>query len=166
MKVVTKKHQLTPKIYRRICMRSIIKKQWWLPLALFGGVVALNILLNLTIYRNIWIYFFAILGPSLWYLFWWIQFTGAPHLTQLKPFFEKFIYEFSSKDIILRVNQKEGVQLKWENIQSAEKTEDAFILYISVAQIIHLPFKIFQNENDLRFMEKMILERKNLLKSK
>ncbi|TAG91679.1 MAG: YcxB family protein [Bacteroidetes bacterium] len=164
MKVITKKYQLTPQLYRTICMQKVLAKKYWQPLALFGGLFALNLLINLTLYRNYWMFIFAILAPIIWYLFWLAQFTAAPNLPQLKPFFEKFMYEFTSREIVLKVNQKEGVQLKWENISSAEKTKDAFILHIGLGQILYLPFKIFNNDTDLKFMEEGILKRKNLLK--
>ncbi|TAG03337.1 MAG: YcxB family protein [Cytophagia bacterium] len=164
MKVITKKYQLSPKIYRTICMKGVLKKKWWQPLALFAGLFALNLLISLTLYYNYWMYIFAILAPTLWYLFWWVQFTASPNLPQLKPFFEKFMYEFTSRDIVLKVNAKEGVQLKWENIVAAEKTNEAFILHIGLGQILYLPFKIFNNDTDLKFMEEGILKRKNLLK--
>jgi hypothetical protein len=163
MIVKTKKYQLEPKLYRRICMQQILRTQWWLPVSIFGGLIVLNLLLNL-IYPNIWIFFLAPLGLFGWYWFWWIQFTGAPHLAQMKPMFEKFSYEISGKDILMRVNQKEGMQMKWEMIKRAEKTKDAYLLIFSQAQFIHLPFKIFNSESDMRFAE-AIMRRKNLLKA-
>jgi hypothetical protein len=162
MIVKTKKHQLDPKIYRKVCLRNTLKTQWWLPVSIFTGIIVLNLLLNL-VYFNTWIFFFAPLGVLLYYWFWWIQFTGAPHLAQMKPMFEKYMYEISSKDILMKVKPNEGAQIKWENIKSAEKTKDAYLLFMSKAQFIHLPFKIFNSDNDLRFTE-AILKRKNLIK--
>ncbi|MCU0446630.1 MAG: YcxB family protein [Microscillaceae bacterium] len=161
MIVKTKKYQLDPKTYRRICMQQIFKTQWWLPISIFAGLIVLNLLLNL-VYPNIWIFFLAPLGLLGWYGFWWVQFTGAPYLAQMKPMFEKFSYEISGKDILMRVNQKEGMQMKWEMVKRAEKTKDAYLLIFSQAQFIYLPFKIFNSDNDMRFTE-AIMKRKNLL---
>ena len=157
MIVKTKKYQLDNKIYRKIALRNVLKNQWWLPTAIFFGIIVLNLLLNL-VYTNTWIFYFAPISLLLYYLFWLFQFTGAPHLEQLKP----MSYEISGKDILMKVSVKEGMQIKWDNIKSAVKTKDAYILYFSKAQFIYLPFKIFNSDNDLRFTE-ALLKRKNLL---
>jgi len=75
------------------------------------------------------------------------------------------MYEIGSQHIILKEKETspQGMQIKWEMIKSAEKHKDAFVLYLSIAQFIYLPFKIFQNDNDMKFTE-AILRRKNLLK--
>jgi hypothetical protein len=162
MIVKTKKYQLPKKTYRKIGLSNVLKTQWWLPVSIFFGVIVLNLLLNL-VYTNIWIYIFAPIGLLLYYLFWWVQFTGAPELEQMKPMFEKFTYEISGKEILMKKNAKEGMQMKWEMIKSAQKTKDAYLLMFSKAQFIYLPFKIFNSDNDLRFTD-AILRRKNLLK--
>lgn len=164
MIVKTKKYQLEPKIFRRIGLWNTIKGQWWLPAAIFGGIIILNLLLNL-VYPNIWIYFFAPLGVWFYYLFWWVQFTGAPHLEQNKVMFEKFTYEIDSRFITMKANAKEGMQLKWDMIREVQMKNDAFIFYVSKAQFVYLPFKIFNNQNDIRFVESLI-RRKKLLPEK
>jgi hypothetical protein len=162
----TRKYELDKKVYRRICLRSVMKQKWWIPAAIFAGVVVLNLLLNL-VYRNYWIYFFAPLGALGYYWFWWIQFTGAPHLPQMKEWFKKYMYEISSQHILMKEKEtsQQGMQIKWDMIKSAEKQQDAYILFISTAQFIYLPFSIFQNETDRKFTES-ILRRKNLLPEK
>ncbi len=163
MIVKTKKHQLTPKTYKQVCMREVLKTRWWQPLAIFGGVVAFNLLLWL-VYFNYWIFFFAPFGAWLWYAFWWVQFTGAPQLPQLKPMFEKFYFEISSKELLMKINPKEGMKIEWKDVKKIEKTKDGFLLFLSPAQFIELPFKVFENDNDLRFVEEMVFKRNNFLK--
>ncbi|NJO03649.1 MAG: YcxB family protein [Bacteroidia bacterium] len=163
MIIKTKKYQLDSKTYRKIAMKNILLSQWWLPTAIFFGIIILNLLLNLTVYENLWIYFLAPVGAGLYYLFWLVQFTGAPHLEQMKPMFQKLNYEISGKEILMKMNARQGMQMKWEMIKSAEKSKDAFILFFSKAQFLHLPFRIFNSDNDLRFTE-ALLKRKNLLK--
>jgi hypothetical protein len=160
----TRKYELDLKVYRRICLNNVMKQRWWIPVAIFGGIIVLNLLLNL-VYRNTWIYFFAPLGAFMYYGFWWVQFTGAPHLPQMKEWFKKYMYEISSQHIMLKEKEtaQQGMQIKWEMIKSAEKNKEGFVLFISVAQFIYLPFKIFQNDTDMKFTE-AILRRKNLLK--
>lgn len=155
----TKKYQLDTKIYRKIGMNQVFKTQWWLPLSIFGGIIVFNLLLNL-VYFNTWIFYFAPISLLLYYLFWLVQFTGAPQLPQMKLMFEKFNYEITSKDILMKVNQKEGMQIKWEMVKKVEKTKDAYILILSQVQFIYLPFKIFATDNDLRFFDKLLQNKK------
>ena len=50
----------------------------------------------------------------------------------------------------------------WDMIKSAKKAEDHFLLSLSKAQFIYLPFRIFNNPNDVKMME-AYLKRKNLI---
>lgn len=77
--------------------------------------------------------------------------------------FEKLSYEIDSRQILIRLNAKEGSILQWSMIKKASKQKDHFLLEISKGQIIHLPFKIFNSDNDIRFME-TILRKKSFIK--
>jgi hypothetical protein len=55
--------------------------------------------------------------------------------------------------------------IKWENVRKAIIGKDYFLLIITKAQLIHLPFKIFNSEHEKKFME-TILRRKGYLKEK
>lgn len=163
MTVKTKKYQLNTKTYIKLGMRNMLKQHWWfwfIP----AGIIILNIVLNLTVYKNIWIYFMAPLVALLYWLFWAIQFMGVTQLPQNKVMFEKFVYEIDSRFVLMKVNTKEGMQINWNMITKAEKLKDAYLLTMSKAQFIHLPFKIFTSENDIKFVE-MILRRKELIKA-
>ena len=159
MIVKTKKCQLDTNVYRKIGLKNIIKDQIWLPIAIFVGLLALNGIINIW-YRNWWMFIFAFVGAGLWYAFWWIQFTGVPKLPQNQIMFEKLYYEFSSPQILIKRNEKEGMQIKWEMIKSVEKTADAFILYMGRAQFFHFPFKIFPTEHDLKMFETIMKRKK------
>jgi hypothetical protein len=74
-------------------------------------------------------------------------------------------YEITSQQILIKLNPKQGMPMKWESIKRAFVGKDFFLLVISKAQFIYLPFKIFNSENERKFME-TILKRKNLLKQK
>jgi hypothetical protein len=52
--------------------------------------------------------------------------------------------------------------MPWENIKKVSRSKDAYVLKLSLVQYIHLPFDIFQTENDLKHTEKLF-ERKGLL---
>jgi hypothetical protein len=53
--------------------------------------------------------------------------------------------------------------IKWEQIKRAWMSKDAFTFVISKVQFIHLPFRIFNAENQVKFIE-TILKRKGYLK--
>jgi hypothetical protein len=158
----TKKYALEPKTYINLAMRQWAKDQWkwaFIPLALLIG----NVILNVTgAYHNWWIYVVVVLGALLYVLFWGIQFTGVTQLEQNKPLFQKYVYEIDSRQILMRINAKEGGIIKWDMIQSARKTKDAYLLMMGKHQFLHLPFAIFNSDNDLRFMDSL-LKRKSLL---
>ncbi len=77
--------------------------------------------------------------------------------------FEKFSYEISSQQIIMKLNAREGMPMKWDQIKKANLEKDSFVLFVNKAQIIHLPFKIFNSENERKFLIS-ILRNKGLLK--
>jgi hypothetical protein len=77
--------------------------------------------------------------------------------------FEKLAYEITSQQILVKVDAKRGMPIKWETIKRAVVGKDAFVLIINKAQLIHLPFKIFKSQNEVKFIE-TILKRKGLAK--
>lgn len=184
MIVKTKKYALDQKTYINLALRQWVKDNWkwaFVPLAL----ILLNVVLSLTkVYPNYWIYIVIVLLTVLYVLFWAIQITGIAQMEQSKALFQKYIYEIDSRQILMRINAKEGGILKWTQIDSAVKDKDAYILFLdsseamantkagwfaktvtkglAKAQFIYLPFNIFTSENDLRFMD-ALLKRKSLL---
>ncbi|WP_247236243.1 YcxB family protein [Telluribacter sp. SYSU D00476] len=161
--VKTKKYALDNKKYISLAMRHFIKTQWkwvFVPLAL----ILVNAILGITgVYPNIWIYVTIFVGVILYLLFWVIQFTGITQLEQYKPLFEKYQYEIDNRQILMKINQKEGGVMKWEQIQEVYKDKEAFVMVISRGQFIYLPYSIFNSEHDLKVMER-ILKQKNFLK--
>ena len=165
MIIKTRKYKLENKTYVTLAMKHLLRTQWkWAAIPV--AIILLNVVLNVTgVYHNLWIYFMAPLAVLLYLLFWFIQFTGVTQMEQSKPMFQKFAYEIDSRQILMKLNTKEGMQLKWENIKEAYKEKEHFLLFFSRVQFLHLPFSIFNSENDIRFMES-ILKRKNLIKEK
>ena len=162
MIVKTRKYKLENSTYIKLAMKHLLRTQWyWAAVPL--GIIILNIILNVTgLYPNIWIYFMAPLAIVLYLLFWAIQFTGVTQLEQNKVLFQKLLYEIDGRQILIKLNSKEGMQMKWEMIKKAYKEKDHFLLVVSKAQFIHLPYSIFNSENDIRFTESL-LRRKNLI---
>lgn len=160
--VKTKKFALDKKEYVRIAMRQLWEKQKiWTLLPL--GLLLLNAILSLTgVYPNIWIYIVVIVGALLYVGFWWVQFTGVTQLAQYKQLFDKYMYEIDSRQILVKTSPKEGGIMQWEQIQSAYKSKDAYILVMSRGQFLHFPFTVFNSEHDIRLFER-ILKQKNLL---
>jgi len=161
--VRTKKYALPTKKYTRLALSHLVKDQlkWvWIPVALIIG----NVILNVTdTYPNIWIYIMIVIGVLLYALFWVIQFVGVTQLEQYKPMFEKYQYEIDPRQIILKINQKEGGVMKWEQIQSAYQDKEGFVLVISRGQFLYFPYSIFNSEHDQKIVAR-ILKQKNLLK--
>jgi hypothetical protein len=158
MIVKTKNYRLDKKTYISIALSSILKKQGWIAAAAAFAICLMYIWIP-----SIWWFIGAFVGLGLYLLFWWVQFYGVTQLEQGKMLFEKFMYEISSKDIIMKINPREGMPLKWDQIQRAQISKDAFVLFVNKAQIIHLPFKIFNTENERKFVAS-VLRAKGLAK--
>ncbi len=184
MIVKTKKYALDQKTYINIALRQWVKDNWkWAFVPL--GLILLNVVLSLTnVYPNYWIYIVIVLLTIIYVLFWAIQITGIAQMEQSKALFQKYVYEIDSRQILMRINAKEGGILKWTQIDSVIKDKDAYILFLdnadamsnvkanwfaktvtkglAKAQFLYLPFNIFTSDNDLRFTE-ALLKRKGLL---
>lgn len=160
MIVRTKNYKLDKKTYINLAFKSVIKKQGWI--AALGAIV---ICLGYAIpgAQSIWWFIAAFIGLALYLLFWYIQFYGVTQLEQGKMLFEKFHYEISSKEILMKINPREGMPLKWDQIKRAEIGKDFFALFINKAQIIYWPFKIFNTENERKFVTS-ILKTKGIIK--
>lgn len=184
MIVKTKKYALDQKTYINIALRQWLKDNWkWAFVPL--GLIILNVILNVTgAYPNIWIYIVIVLLTILYVLFWAVQITGIAQMEQSKALFQKYVYEIDSRQILMRINAKEGGILKWSQIDSVIKDKEAYILFLdnteatknvkanwiartvtkglAKAQFLYLPFNIFTSDNDLRFTD-ALLKRKGLL---
>ncbi len=160
MVIKTKKYGLSKKQYINMCLKSVLKEFWWvwfIPLA----IMLLPIFISGAFW---WCFSITLLLIVLYLGFWYIQFTAITQLDQYKMLFEKFSYEIDSRQILMKINAKEGSQITWDKVKKAEKTKDAFILTISRAQFIHLPFDLFKSDLELKFME-TLLRRKGLIKT-
>lgn len=159
MIVKTKKYQLPTGTYIKLGLKNILKEQWWV------GLIALAICLGYFWIPSWWWISMAVLAYALYWLFWVIQFAGVTQMEQNKIMFNKMAYEIDSRQILMKVNAREGMPIKWEMIKKAAVTKEAFLFIMSKAQFIYLPFKSFNSENEIRFVE-TILKRKGLLEKK
>ena len=157
MIVKTKKYQLSTKKYIRLGMLNILRSQWWVIL------IALAIASMTFIIPSNWWWIGSLIAFVLYGVFWLIQFAGVPQLEQNKILFERLSYEITSQQILIKLNPKQGMPMKWENIKKAFIGKDFYLLILSKAQFIYLPFRIFNSDNERKFME-TILRRKNYIK--
>lgn len=158
MIVKTKKYQLDKGKYIKLGLGNVLRKQWWV-LLIAIGLAALGFIFP---DEKWWFIGFAIGGFLLYLLFWIIQFAGVTQLEQNAIMFEKLSYEIDSRQVMIKLNQRQGSPVKWDMIKDARKGKDYFLLIMSKAQFIHLPFKVFNSERDIKFME-TILSRKGLI---
>ncbi len=157
MIVKTKKYQLSTKKYIKLGMLNILRSQWWVIL------IALAIAAMTFVIPSIWWWIGSLIAFVLYGVFWLVQFAGVPQLEQNKILFERLNYEITSQQILIKLNPKQGMPMKWENIKRVFIGKDFFLLVLSKAQFIYLPFKIFNSDNERKFME-TILRRKNYIK--
>lgn len=158
MIIKTKKYQLEHSTYKKFALENVVRSWWWaflVPLAMC------------TIYaffpKQIWIPITAVVLTGLYIGFWWIQFSGVIYMEQSKMLFDKLSYQVDSRQIVVMLNAKQGMPIPWEKIQDAKMGKDYFLLIVSKAQLIHLPFKVFNSQNEVKFVES-ILKRKGLIK--
>jgi hypothetical protein len=157
MLVKTRNYRLEKNQYIKMALRSILKRQWW------AGLIAFAICLFYFLIPSVWWIIGGVLAYGLYVLFWFIQFYGVTQLEQGKMLFERFSYEITSQQLLMKLNAREGMPLKWDQIKRVETGKDYFLLFVNKAQLIHLPFKIFNTENERKFVSG-ILKAKGLTK--
>ena len=158
MIVKTKKYQLSTGTYIKLAMFNILRQQWWV----FLVVAAL--MCGAFFIWSIWWIIGPLIALVLYFLFWLIQFAGVTQLEQNKILFERLTYEINSQQVLIKVNPRQGMPLKWDMIKDARIGKDYFLLIVSKAQLVHLPFRIFNTENEKKFVE-TILKRKGYIKA-
>ena len=159
MIVKTKRYKLETKTYIGLAMKNILKEQWWVFL------IALAIMAMYFVIPSIWWIIGAFIALILYLLFWLIQFAGVTQLEQNKILFDKLSYEITSQQVLIKLNPRQGMPLNWNMIKKANVENEAINLFVSKAQIIHLPYRIFNTDNERKFVE-TILRRKGLLQEK
>lgn len=157
MIVKTRKYKLETGKYIKIALAGVLKQQWWVLL------IALAIMSGSLIVWSHWWITGALIAYALYIIFWLIQFAGITQLEQGKILFERLSYEITSQQILIKISSKQGMPIKWEQIKRAKKGKTGFIFWMSKVQLIYLPFKVFNTENERKFIE-TILKRKEYVK--
>lgn len=156
MIIKTKKYKLENKTFIKLGMLNIVREQWWV------GLIYLAINAPVLIFPSWWWFIGATIGLVGYALFWLIQFTGVTQLDQYKTLFEKLSYEIDSRQVLIKLNSKQGMPVNWDMIKKARVEKNAFLLIMSKAQFIYLPYKVFNTDNERKFLES-ILRRKKLI---
>ncbi|MEM6298508.1 MAG: YcxB family protein [Bacteroidota bacterium] len=136
---------------------NIAREWWWawlIPIPIFGILAAFGLWG--------WAIGVTITLVTLYCLFWLAQFAAVTQHENTKILFERFAYEITSRQILIKIDAKRGMPVQWDKIQSAQKKKNHFILRLSRVQFIYLPFSIFKSEHEIKFLE-TILKRKQLL---
>ena len=134
-----------------------MREQWWV------GLIALGIASGTLFIKTPWFIVGALLGLLLYFLFWIIQFWGVTQVEQNQLIFEKLGYEITSQQILIKVSTKQGMPIPWGQLKRAFQGKNYFLLIVSKAHIIHLPYKIFNSKHEIKFIE-TILKRKGFVK--
>ena len=135
-----------------------MKQQGWIAVTAAVAIMALYFWI-----ASIWWIVGAVVAFLLYLLFWYVQFYGVTQLEQGKMLFEKFSYEINSQQILMKINPREGMPIKWDQIKHAEVGKEHYVLYINKAQLIHWPFRIFNTDNERKFVAS-VLKSKGLIK--
>lgn len=159
MIVKTKKYQLKNEQFIKLGVTNIAKDLWWAWL-IPVSIMLIPIFWNEALY---WCIGIALTLLILYVIFWVIQFVGITQHEQGKMFLQRLSYQIDSRQILIKLNEKQGMPLGWEQIKVVRKTKQGYIFKLSLIQFIYLPFTIFRNENDIRFLD-ALLKRKNLIK--
>lgn len=156
MIIKTKKYKLPTNTYIKLAFFNIAQEWWWawlIPPAIFGIFAAfglwgwgIGVALTLTI---------------LYCLFWLAQFAGITQHENTKMLFDRFSYEITSRQILMKLDAKRGMPIQWDKIQKVKVGKDHFLLIMSKVQLLYLPFSIFK-DHELKFMN-AILKRKKLV---
>ena len=157
MNVKTKKYKLESGTYIKLALIEVLKQQWWVSL------IVLAICVPYFFIPSMWWFIGAGIGVVVYLLFWLIQFAGVTQLEQTKMLFEKLGYEINSQQVLIKLNSKQGMPIKWDQIKRGRVGKNYILLMVNKAQMIHLPFKIFNSDNERKFVES-ILKRKGLVK--
>jgi len=157
MKVTTKNYRLEKNDYIKMALKAVLIQQWW------AVPIALVICCGWFWVPSFWWIFSGVLAYGLFVLFWWIQFFGITQLDQGKMLFERFSYEITSQQILMKLSAREGMPIKWEQILRAKAEKDYFLLFVNKAQLIYWPYKIFNTDNERKFVLS-ILKNKGLVR--
>ena len=157
MIIRTKKFQMNKSQYIKKGFFNLLIEQWWV-LIIYLGVCGMYYFIP-----SLWWIIGGSIALFLYLIFWLIQFFGVTQVEQSSYMFERLSYEISSNQLMMKINNKQGMPIKWESIKKVKIQSDGFLFKLNVVQFIIFPFRVFNNENEIRFL-KSILNRKGYVR--
>lgn len=154
----TKKYQMDANKYVWIALENLIRKEWYYGLAPLALIVT-----GIFYAPGRWWMIITGLVVALGYLiFWIIQFAGLTQHEMGKMMLYKASYEIDGKNFMMKMDAKHGMPMLWSTFKKAKKGKKGFVLTVSKAQFFYLPFDIFKSDNDIRFVESLLKNKKLL----
>ncbi|MEJ8804344.1 hypothetical protein [Pontibacter sp. H249] len=173
----TKKYQMNKDLFTRIAVTQVWKKEWWYALIPFA-IFMLPALFSF----SWWWVALAVIMTILFILVRSAQVMGITRIEQGNVLFEKLHYDIDNRQILMKRNEREGMTMTWDMIKKVQRADDAYLLWLKppsgtqmptgwkgwlartfeVPVFIHLPYKIFNSQNDLKLMDN-ILRRKSFI---
>ena len=157
MIIRTKKFQMNKSQYIKKGFFNLLIEQWWV-LIIYLGICGMYYFIP-----SLWWIIGGSIALFLYLIFWLIQFFGVTQVEQSSYMFERLSYEISSNQLMMKINNKQGMPIKWETIKKVKIQSDGFLFKLNVVQFIIFPFRVFNNENEIRFL-KSILNRKGYVR--
>ncbi len=157
MIINTKKYRLKKSTYIRLALYNILRQQWWVSVLLLvasGGIL---------LYTKGWWAIVPLIALVAYVIFWIVQFYGITILEQNQLLFQRMQYQINNQQIIMTLSSKQGMPIAWQQIQSAKKGKDYFLLFISKVQLIYLPYKIFNGVHEIKFLDTLLKRKKIIL---
>ena len=133
-----------------------LRRKWWVVLL----ILACSIPAFYMGYKKWGI--FCCVASFLYLGFGWVQFYAVTRMEQGKMLFKPFTYVISSKEILMKMNTKQGMPIGWDQIQKVKLRKKEFLFQINKAQFILLPYRIFKSEHHVKFI-KHLLKRKKMI---
>ena len=137
MIVRTKKFQMEKGQYIRKGFYNLLLEQWWVIL-IYLLVCSMNFYIP-----SIWWIIGSSIALILYVLFWLIQFFGVTQVEQSSYMFERLSYEISSNQIMMKINNKQGMPIKWDTVRKVKIQKDCFLFKLNIVQFIIFPYKVF-----------------------
>lgn len=156
MIVRTKKTKLSRATYIQIGLMNVLRQQWWIGILVIGAAIGLFF----ASYKIPSIVVASL--PFLYMLFWWTQFYGVTTLEENQLMFERLFYELNNERMIVFLNTKQGMPIDWKQVTSARQGKDYFLIIISKAHFVYLPYSAFQGEQQINLVH-MLLKNKKLI---
>ena len=157
MIIRTKKFQMNKSQYIKKGFFNLLIEQWWV-FIIYLGICGMYYFIP-----SLWWIIGGSIALFLYLIFWLIQFFGVTQVEQSSYMFERLSYEISSNQMMMKINNKQGMPIKWESIKKVKIQSDGFLFKLNVVQFIIFPFRVFNNENEIRFL-KSILNRKGYVR--